>query len=138
MTAKTDTPSALNLDALAESVAAQEQGREIDILDGDGKPIGLKIVVAGVDSERYRIAWRAEIRSLAEEGALDAPDPLRDEAGKRRIAAACVIAWAPDIELGGKTLRASRENAETVFKAVPTIFDQVYAAVLYRAGFTKR
>ena len=136
MATKTDAPQALNLDALAASVAAQVEGREIDILDPDNKPVGLKITVAGVDSERYRIAWRAEIKALADEGSLESLSPERDAESKRRIAAACTMALSPPrVEFGGKSYGI--ENVVEVYKAIPTIFDQVYGAVLYRAGFTK-
>lgn len=129
----------VDLDALAGSVQAQERGREVRVIHpATNEPLGLTVVVAGLDSERYRLAWRAELRALVEAGSLGDVPEAEDLAGKRRIAAASVISWSPDPVLGGKSLPCTQENALKVLTAVPSIFDQCWGAIVDRAGFTTR
>ncbi|HEU5019687.1 MAG TPA: hypothetical protein VFT69_17150 [Pseudolabrys sp.] len=136
MMSKKDS-TGVDLDTLATSVRDQEAGRAVDILIA-GQAIGLTIVVAGQDSERYRKAWRAEVKALVEAGSLDAMTAEDDDAMKRRVAAGAVISWSPDPVLGGEARPCTRENALMAFNAIPAIFDQCYGAMLDREGFTKR
>ena len=133
---------ALDLSAFDAAVKRQEQGIEVDILGPDGEtPIGLKIKVAGPDSQRAQKAQEELADGLLEKqarkGKIARVKPA--EARKRGIMylARVTIGWSPAVKLDGKELAYSVENAERLYTALPFIREQVDEAGGDRARFMK-
>lgn len=139
--------SALDLSAFDAAIKRQEQGIEVDILGPDDTPIGLKIKVAGPDSQR---AQKAEEELTDELLAEMADDPAGGRKVRRRAKAAdamkrnirylarLTMGWEPPVALDGKPPMAySIENAEELYTRFRFIREQVDAAGGNRARFTK-
>lgn len=133
MTAKAD------LSSFAQSVKRQTEGIEVDILGLDGEtPIGLKIRIAGPDSERGQRAHQELtdwLISQQVDGKVRAVD-----AQKRNVAhlAKITLGWSPEtITDGEEEFQFSEEAAARLFTKYRYVREQVERASGNRAHFTK-
>lgn len=138
------TSGALDLSAFDAATKRQEQGIEVDILGLDGEtPIGLKIKVAGPDSQRAQKA-QAELADVRfEKQAKKGKAAFRIKAAEARdqqiqYLARVTIGWEPPIvNLGGTEIKCSPENAEILYRAHPFIREQVQETSDDRERFMK-
>lgn len=130
--------TALDLSDFSAALERQEAGTEIDILGMDEKtPIGLKIRVAGPDSQRATKATEELTDDLIEK--QQAGRVKASEAKQRgiRYLARITLGWAPAVKLDGQELQYSVENAERLYTKFRFIRDQVDKAAVDRARFTE-
>lgn len=130
----------VDLSGLEALVANQEQGIEVDILNEQGKPIGLKIGIVGPDSERMQKAMRdvasefakaaAERGSMAESG---------DDTDARMIAilAKASTHWTPNPKIGGQVVPFTEENVRNLYSKFRIIREQIEGKAVRRISFTK-
>lgn len=132
-----------DLSGLESLLQSQEQGIEIDILNEQGKPIGLKIGFVGPDSDRMQKAMRdvaAEFaKKAAERSSLDPAADATDDADERMIAilAKSTTHWTPNPKIGGQVIPFSEENVRNLYAKFRIIRDQVEVRAVRRSSFTK-
>lgn len=118
-----------------DSVTASEEGKWVDILDGDGNKTGIRIKVKGVDSKEFKAqstAIRKYVQKQKEKGANEDPDVM-DE--KSYIMLASVTLDWEEIEEDGEELVFSLENAKYLYSSYPVIANQVASFVMSRSNF---
>ncbi|MBY5692054.1 hypothetical protein HFO41_25050 [Rhizobium leguminosarum] len=129
-----------DLSGLESLIQSQEQGIEVDLLNEQGKPIGLKIGIVGPDSDRMQKAMRdvtAEFaKAAAERGSLEAAP---DDGDGRMIAilAKATTHWAPNPKVGGQVIPFSEENVRNLYSKFRIIREQVEVRAVRRSSFTK-
>ncbi|ASP79664.1 hypothetical protein [Sinorhizobium meliloti] len=131
----------VDLSGLEALVQSQEEGIEIDILNEQDKPIGLKIRVVGPDSDRMQKAMRdvaadfakaaAERESLGEAPAYDS------DARLVAILAKATVSWSPNPKIGGSVVPFSEENVRNLYTKFRIIREQVEVRAVRRGSFTK-
>lgn len=127
-----------NLAAQATAAQVQERGVEVDLVDPITRQrTGAKLVLAGPDSRRSRLArreaWRFILAQRSAEG-----DPTEDEkriAGTRTLAG-CVISWEGFTRDGSEAMECTLENVLAVFEQVPWVEDECDLRFGNRANFT--
>ncbi|RVK60607.1 hypothetical protein CN155_04935 [Sinorhizobium meliloti] len=131
----------VDLSGLEALVQSQEEGIEIDILNEQAKPIGLKIRVVGPDSDRMQKA----VRDVASEFAKAAADreslgeAREDDSDARMIAilAKATMSWSPNPKIGGSVVPFSEENVRNLYTKFRIIREQVEVRAVRRGSFTK-
>lgn len=126
-----------------EIAAAQEEGISVDIKDPAGEDIGLRIVVAGPDSDRQKRA-RAALQNARVRSRQMTTSAAIMEAEAITLLSKATISWAwgkaadgTDASWGGQQLECTEENVASVYRAAPFIRDQVDAVAGSRGGFTR-
>ncbi|MGO8422261.1 hypothetical protein ACC807_11040 [Rhizobium ruizarguesonis] len=134
------TEAFADLSGLESLIQSQEQGIEVEILNEQGKPIGLKIGIVGPDSDRMQKAMRdvtAEFaKAAAERGSLEAAP---DDGDGRMIAilAKASTHWTPNPKIGGQVVPFSEENVRNLYSKFRIIREQVEVRAVRRSSFTK-
>ncbi|MFL5015397.1 MAG: hypothetical protein ACJ8EW_04235 [Rhizobium sp.] len=134
------TEAFADLSGLETLIQSQEQGIEVEILNEQGKPIGLKIGIVGPDSDRMQKAMRdvtAEFaKAAAERGSLEAAP---DDGDGRMVAilAKATTHWAPNPKIGGQVIPFSEENVRNLYSKFRIIREQVEVRAVRRSSFTK-
>jgi hypothetical protein len=124
-----------DLSQFANLISAQEEGVLIDILHPvTGDPIGMKIKVAGPDSERVKSARQAVTNANLRANPANKPKAADLEASARKVTAAAVISWG-GAEENGKPVECTVDGVLRVFTDYPFIYEQVSAVVGNRALF---
>ncbi|MBY5917356.1 hypothetical protein HFO77_23470 [Rhizobium leguminosarum] len=129
-----------DLSGLETLLQSQEEGIEVDILNEQGKPLGLKIGIVGPDSDRMQKAMRdvtAEFaKAAAERGSLEAAP---DDGDGRMVAilAKATTHWAPNPKIGGQVIPFSEENVRNLYSKFRIIREQVEVRAVRRSSFTK-
>ncbi|MQW73637.1 hypothetical protein CN172_24790 [Sinorhizobium meliloti] len=131
----------VDLSGLEALVQSQEEGIEIDILNEQAKPIGLKIRVVGPDSDRMQKA----VRDVAAEFAKAAADreslgeAREDDSDARMVAilAKATMSWSPNPKIGGSVVPFSEENVRNLYTRFRIIREQVEVRAVRRGSFTK-
>lgn len=131
----------VDLSGLEALVQSQEEGIEIDILNEQAKPIGLKIRVVGPDSDRMQKA----VRDVAAEFAKAAADreslgeTREDDSDARMVAilAKATMSWSPNPKIGGSVVPFSEENVRNLYTKFRIIREQVEVRAVRRGSFTK-
>jgi len=116
----------------------QEDGIPVDIVHPKtGDRIGLKIWVAGPDSERQRKARRAIVNERLQLRNQKVTAELLENEGVKLLART-TIKWEFDdgMTFEGKT-EWNEKAAERMFTMLPFVFDQVNSVAGERAGFIK-
>lgn len=116
----------------------QEEGVDIDLLDHDGIPIGMKLTIVGPDSARARTA-RKEVASefAAKAEAKEDLSPSDDDNDERMIsylAKACT-GWAPNPSIEGKSVPFTEANALRFFSLFRMFMEQAQAVAIRRSPF---
>lgn len=125
-----------NLAAQAAACEAQERGIEVDLVDPKtGQSTGAKLVLAGLDSRRARLARREAWRHIINQRDGDLTDEDHRAAGTRMLAG-CVISWEGFTRDGTEALDCTIENVLAVFEQVPWVEDECDLRVGNRANFT--
>lgn len=124
----------MDLNDVLANVADQDKGREFELADPvTGKPTGIKLRVAGPDSDtqhRARIAMMDELAEMADaEGRVSAE--LREKA-RLNCLARCILGW--EIEEDGKPVPFSHKNLIRVLR-VQWVQAQADAFASDRAAF---
>lgn len=131
----------VDLSGLEALVQSQEEGIEIDILNEQAKPIGLKIRVVGPDSDRMQKAVRdvaAEFaKAAAERESLG--EARGDDSDARMVAilAKATMSWSPNPKIGGSVVPFSEENVRNLYTKFRIIREQVEVRAVRRGSFTK-
>ncbi|TAV98505.1 hypothetical protein ELI24_08965 [Rhizobium ruizarguesonis] len=134
------TEAFADLSGLETLLQSQEAGIEVEILNEQGKPIGLKIGIVGPDSDRMQKAMRdvtAEFaKAAAERGSLEAAP---DDGDGRMVAilAKATTHWAPNPKIGGQVIPFSEENVRNLYSKFRIIREQVEVRAVRRSSFTK-
>lgn len=133
----TETISLDRFDALVE---AQEAGKEFDLVDEMGKPIGMKIGLVGPDSKRARQAQREvadEFSKLAEERAMSGKEAPEDEDDQRMCAylAKVTTHWSPEPSIGGKAIKCDEQNARNFYTRFRIFMEQAQMRAVRRGPF---
>lgn len=129
----------VSLDGLVALVENQEKGIEIDILNEQGKPLGLKIGIVGPDSDRMQKAMREVAADYAKAAAESESLGEKDEGDDRMVAilAKATTHWTPNPTIAGKVITFSEENVRNLYSRFRIIRDQVEVKAVRRASFTK-
>lgn len=132
----------INLDRFDDLATSQEEGKEFDLLDEMGKPIGLKLTLVGPDSTRTRKAMKEtakEFSKLAEERALSGKETPEEEERERTAAflARITTGWAPNPSIAGKAVPFTEENARTFYRRYRIFAEQAEAIAVRRGPFVK-
>ncbi|MDX0789227.1 hypothetical protein [Sinorhizobium medicae] len=131
----------VDLSGLEALVQSQEEGIEIDILNEQDKPIGLKIRVVGPDSDRMQKAMRdvaAEFaKAAAERESLDEAPAYDSDARLVAILAKATVSWSPNPKIGGSVVPFSEENVRNLYTKFRIIREQVEVRAVRRGSFTK-
>jgi hypothetical protein len=131
----------VDLSGLEALVQSQEEGIEIDILNEQAKPIGLKIRVVGPDSDRMQKA----VRDVASEFAKAAAEreslgeAREDDSDARMVAilSKATVSWSPNPKIGGNVVPFSEENVRNLYSKFRIIREQVEVRAVRRGSFTK-
>lgn len=111
-----------------DTKAASEKGLTFDVM-WDGQPIGVKISVVGAESatfKKHKAAVDGKIENAKKRGkelSSEDKDKLYSQ-----LAAHCTTGWI-GMELDGKELEFSSENAFAVYTEFPVIGTQVIAQI---------
>lgn len=121
-------------DILANS-EDQEKGREFELADPfAGKPTGIKLRIAGPDSETQR---KARLKMVDELAALSDEEgrPSAEAREKVRVAtlARCILGW--EIEEDGMPVPFNHANVLRLLMAAQWVQEQVDSFAGHRAGF---
>ncbi|TWA24762.1 hypothetical protein [Sinorhizobium medicae] len=131
----------VDLSGLEALVQSQEEGIEIDILNEQDKPIGLKIRVVGPDSDRMQKAMRdvaAEFaKAAAERESLGEAPGYDSDARLVAILAKATVSWSPNPKIGGSVVPFSEENVRNLYTKFRIIREQVEVRAVRRGSFTK-
>ena len=121
-------------DALG-NVADQDKGRWLDVVDPwEGKPTGMRFLVAGPDSDAQRRAKVVMMDELAEVAGADGNVSFEGrEAARIGCLARCVLAW--EVEENGKPMPLSHKAITRVLRSVLWVQEQVDAFAGNRANF---
>ena len=129
-----------DLSATAGVEQAQDAGVTVHVEDASGKALFIDgdegrpvtITVAGVYSRRYRRAEEEVSRRVAKSrGKISGRQAVIEKA------AACTLSW-DGIFHHRKAVDCTAENAERLYRADPSVLDQVAAAQHDAEGFTRR
>jgi hypothetical protein len=105
---------------------------------GTGRPTDARITLAGTDSKLWRNAL-SELRHNALQGADKADNALIYAARKvsedRTLLIASVTLEWENVELEGKLLACTRENAKNLYERFRWLFEQVDSFVTDRSNF---
>jgi hypothetical protein len=125
-----------SFDALTKN---QDDGVEVDILDPKTlDPIGLKIVIAGPDSDRQKKARRNILNNrLRKRTQKVTAEQIEEE--NLEVLAMSTVSWtfAEGVTIDGKVPFCNPKNAEDIYRRFPLILDQVSAQAGDRGNFTK-
>ncbi|AEG52581.1 hypothetical protein CN233_32045 [Sinorhizobium meliloti] len=131
----------VDLSGLEALVQSQEEGIEIDILNEQAKPIGLKIRVVGPDSDRTQKAVRDVAAEFAKAAAeRESLGEARDDDSDARmvaILAKATLSWSPNPKIGGSVVPFSEENVRNLYTKFRIIREQVEVRAVRRGSFTK-
>lgn len=117
-----------------DTVARCDQGAQLELLHpATGKPLGVFLTLAGVDSGAHRqaLAFLAEQR-LRRRGM--SPDDLRGE--EVEIAARCTLSWR-GVLIAGVEVAHSLEAARDLYGRFPWIREQALAFIGDRAQYLR-
>ncbi|MDX0979629.1 hypothetical protein GOE03_27015 [Sinorhizobium medicae] len=131
----------VDLSGLEALVQSQEEGIEIDLLNEQAKPIGLKIRVVGPDSDRMQKAVRDVAAEFAKAAAeRESLGEARDDDSDARmvaILAKATMSWSPNPKIGGSVVPFSEENVRNLYTKFRIIREQVEVRAVRRGSFTK-
>ncbi|EHK78078.1 hypothetical protein SM0020_10380 [Sinorhizobium meliloti CCNWSX0020] len=131
----------VDLSGLEALVQSQEEGIEIDILNEQAKPIGLKIRVVGPDSDRMQKAVRDVAAEFAKAAAeRESLGEARDDDSDARmvaILAKATMSWSPNPKIGGSVVPFAEENVRNLYTKFRIIREQVEVRAVRRGSFTK-
>lgn len=132
-----------------DSVSGSEEGKWVDILDGDGNRIGIRIKVKGIDSKTFKsqsTQIRKYVQKQKEKGAAE-DQAIMDEKSYMMLAAVTVDwedTYVDDkgVEKTKKTLtdddtelKFNTENAIYLYSSYPMIANQVTTFMMERSNF---
>lgn len=139
---KAATTSAFDFDSF-DTATASEQGQELEIIHPNLGPTGLFIRMKGTHSEQVK----AELKRIANRAKAARAGTVRkdDDDEGARFLANITLGWRSQntngeptpVELLGKELPFSIENAFQVYKKYPLVSDQVTKFVFNAANFLK-
>jgi hypothetical protein len=116
------------------TVTTSEQGKWLDILDGDGVKTGIRIKVVGIDSKKFK----SESQKLAKYLERQREEKNKDYDGVEyktiSMAVAITVDWE-NIEEDGKVLEFDKETGERVYTNAPIITEQVLRYAKDRNNF---
>ncbi|MBL4919318.1 hypothetical protein [Szabonella alba] len=127
----------MNLSDVSAIAEDQDRGRWLDLLDPfDGKPVGIRLLVAGPDSmvqARARLKLADELADMADdEGRVSAENR---ETARLRNLARCVLGWEASED--GKPVPFSFEAVLRLLKAGRWVQEQVDDFAGSRRAFAK-
>ncbi|PTE15988.1 hypothetical protein [Pseudogemmobacter blasticus] len=127
----------MNLSEVSNIAEDQDRGRWLDLLSPyDGKPVGIRLLIAGPDSmvqARARLKLADELADMADdEGRVSAENR---ETARLRNLARCVLAW--DATEDGKAVPFSFEGALRLLRAGRWVQEQVDDFAGSRRAFAK-
>lgn len=100
-----------------------------------GEPLGIKIKLAGVDSDYYKKEIRRQQNKRLKKGIRNIKaEELENEAIELLVA--CTLAWE-NVEYNGEALECKPENVRKIYKEFPWIREQVDSFINDRANFVK-
>lgn len=132
----TEASGALDLSGFDAAAKRHEEGIVVDIIGPDGEtPSGLKIRVAGPDSQRARKAQEDLAASLIAQENIGKPKASETTRRGIEFLARITLGWEPAVKIDGKEMVYSVENAEKLYGRYSFIRDQVDRAAGKRARF---
>jgi hypothetical protein len=130
----------VDLSGLEALLQSQEEGIELDILNEQGTPIGLKIRIVGPDSDRMQKAMRdvaAEFAKAAAERESLGETPSDDtDARMIAILSKATVSWSPNPKIGGNVVPFSEENVRNLYSKFRIIREQIEVRAVRRSSFT--
>lgn len=130
----------VSLDRFDALIQSQEEGIEFDLLDENGKVIGLKIGMVGPDSKRARKAMKdvaAEFAARAEANGTFQPSDDEEEERMAAFLSKVATHWAPNPSIAGQSVPFSEENARNFFTRFRMFMEQAQSKAVRRSPFAK-
>lgn len=118
-----------------DSVSASEEGKWLDMIDGNGMKTDIRIKCKGIDSKTFKsqaTAIRKYVQKQKEKGANEDQDVMDEKS--YIMLASCTLDWE-NIEEDGVELKFSLENAKYIYASYPIIANQVASFVMDRSNF---
>lgn len=117
-----------------DTVARCDQGAELELLHpATGKPLGVYLTLAGVDSGAHRQALASLAEQRLKRRAMS-PDDLRGE--DVEIVARCTLAWR-GVCINGREVAHSLEAARDLYGRFPWIREQAVAFIADRGQYLR-
>jgi len=111
------------------------EGVLMDIVyPGSGEPTGVRIRVAGIDSDRFNEFARERSKKAVQQAATGSNKEESNEDYAVELLSACTIDWE-GVEYNGEGLECTRENAKWVYQEFPAIRRQVNRFVMQERNF---
>ncbi len=121
--------------------AAAEMGAVLEVLHPiDNTPLGLKITLAGADSDIYRQFVNKTGNKRMQRmkpGQFRPPSAEEQEESGLSLLAACTLSWE-GVVVDGQELPCSKDNAKTLYRRFPWIREQVDQFIGDRANFLSK
>lgn len=126
----------MELDDIFATIADQDRGRWMDIIDPwEGQPTGVRLLIAGPDSDVQRRARIALMDGLAEAAGADGMVSFADrEAARIDSLARCVLGWEVPPEEDGRQAPFGHRAVVRLLK-VPWVQEQADAFAGNRQAF---
>lgn len=127
-----------DLSTLDTGTRRKEDGVPVELKHpATGQPLGITITVASYESERVKAVARAMgnkalLQQKRNPRKADTVEAIEERTFE--IACAAIVSWE-GLELDGKPLPFTRENARTVLERYPEIAEQVDTVASDRAAF---
>jgi hypothetical protein len=111
------------------------EGVMMDIVyPGSGEATGVRIRVAGIDSDRFNEFARQRSKQAVQHAASGGKKEEDSEDYAVDLLAACTIDWE-GVEYDGQELECTRENAKWVYTEFPAIRRQVNRFIMQERNF---
>lgn len=133
----------MRIDQIKESVALDEDGAVVPILDPEGNAYtaadgsDVTMTILGAQSKARRKAEEAAAKSIAFSGRA-AFEGTASRTRRINLAASCVTAWSGWEDESGAPIPFSPANVKTVLGADDRILTQVEVAISEHASFLKK
>jgi len=110
------------------------EGVLMDIVyPGSGEPTGVRIRVAGIDSDRFNDFARQRSKKAVQQAATGKGEESNEDYAVELLTA-CTIDWE-GVEYEGQELECTHENAKWVYQEFPAIRRQVNRFVMQERNF---
>jgi hypothetical protein len=141
MSEKEQNGASLDLAKFGEELKqSQEDGIEVVIKHPEsGEPIGLKVLVAGPDSERQRKARQRAQNARIRARRMTPLSAAEQETETAKILGESTISWewSNGLTFNGAVPDLDVETAASLYRKLPFVREQIDMAAADRGGFTK-
>jgi hypothetical protein len=137
---KTPSGKLIDLGSL-DTCEASEMGAVLEVMHPtDNTPLGIKITLAGADSDVYRKTVNKSVNKRVQRMKPGQSLPFTAEEQEENglaLLAACTLAW-DGVVVDGEALPCSKENAKELYRRFPWLREQVDMFIGDRSNFLRK